>query len=273
MKSLIRKFTFPTIIMLWFVSATTQAQEFGFLDRSLDLDGYARPYQIYVPPNYDSSKKWPIILFLHGAGEQGWDGYKQSTVGLGYAVRRYAQNFPAIVIFPQARPPFGWMDEDTEFAMQTLAAAEKEFSTDEDRVYLTGLSNGGYGSWKLAYKYPDRFAAALVICGFLSDDERYNSDVPLPRFNPAIKTNNKNLHQALAERIQHLPVWIYHGDDDNVIDVDGSRKIYQELKNLGAPVKYTELPGFGHESWDVAYRSDSTMKWLFNQTRNIVSKN
>jgi predicted peptidase len=246
---------------------SSQAQETGFLERSLPLNGYDRPYQIYVPGNYDPNKKWPVILFLHGAGEQGWDGYSQTTVGLGTAIKRYTERYPAIVVFPQARPPLGWTEEDAEFAMRTLEDAEREYSTDKDRVYITGLSNGGYGAWRLAYKYPDRFAAALVICGFLSDDERYNSDVPFPRFNPAIKTDNIDLYNALAQKIKHMPIWIYHGDDDNVIDVDGSRNIYRALLGYSADVKYTELPGIGHNSWDIAYRSISTAKWLFEQSK------
>lgn len=259
--------TFACLWLIYQISIPVQAQQTGFLERSLPLNGYDRPYQVYVPPTYDESKEWPVILFLHGAGEQGWDGFTQTTVGLGSAVRSYGERYPAIIVFPQARPPLGWTEEDAEFAMRTLEAAEQEFSTDKNRVYITGLSNGGYGAWRLAYKYPDRFAAALVICGFLSDDERYYSDVPLDRFNPAIETKNKNLHGALAEKIKHLPVWIYHGDDDNVIDVDGSRKIFRELIVLGAPVKYSELEGYGHNSWDNAYRSAATAKWLFDQRK------
>lgn len=264
---MIKNLTSVYLAIFYFLTVPALAQETGFQQRNLELGGYDRYYQIFVPPNYDETKKWPIILFLHGAGEQGWDGYDQTTVGLGQAIRRNTENFPAIIIFPQSRPPLGWVDEDAEFAMRTLEAAEKEFSTDENRVYLTGLSNGGYGSWRLAYKYPERFAAALIVCGFLSDDERYYSDVPIPRFNPAIETTSKNLHEALAKKIAHLPVWIFHGDDDNVIDVDGSRKIYQELKLRGAPAKYTELPGFGHNTWDVAYRSEAPIKWLFEQKK------
>ena len=121
-------------------TANAQSQQTGFLNRSIDLDGSSHRYQIYIPEDYDSSQDWPVILFLHGAGERGDDGLKQSTVGLGNAIRQNPDRWPAITIFPQVPTGESWQGIAADVAMAALDATIENYSVDESRQYLTGLS-------------------------------------------------------------------------------------------------------------------------------------
>ncbi len=214
----------------------------GFLNRVYTRDNGTMPYVVYVPRDYTPSKKWPVILFLHGAGERGNDGLRQTQVGIGSAIRSYPERFPCIVVMPQCPADRWWRGEELEAAYQCLQQTMKEFSCDPKRVYLTGLSMGGFGSWELAAKYPDAFAAVIPICG---------------RGNPAD-----------AEKLKGVPIWVFHGDADNLVPPAFSREMVEALKKAGSTVvKYTELPGIGHNSWDPAYNSAEVIKWLLEQKR------
>jgi predicted peptidase len=137
----------------------------GFLNRTIALDGVSRRYQVYVPAEYSRASRWPVILFLHGSGERGTDGLLQTAVGLGEGIRRYAERWPAIVVFPQAPPGHRWHGKVAHLALATLDRTLREFSTDSNRVYLVGLSAGGNGVWNLSYRSPERFAALVAVCG------------------------------------------------------------------------------------------------------------
>ncbi|HEU0014232.1 MAG TPA: alpha/beta hydrolase-fold protein, partial [Longimicrobium sp.] len=145
--------------------ADAQRRETGFLFRTLALGDSTYRYQVYVPPEYTPRRRWPVILFLHGAGERGTDGLAQTQVGLPAAIRRGVERWPAIVVIPQARPEQSWTGEMERLALSALARTEREYHTDPARVYLTGLSMGGYGTWSIAARHPGRFAALLVVCG------------------------------------------------------------------------------------------------------------
>src|SRR6185503_11454303 len=129
----------------------SQGRETGFLNRTIKVDSETYKYQVYVPADYTRDKRWPVVLFLHGGGERGVDGLIQTEVGIGSAIRRFPQRYPAIVVMPQAKPDLGWVGPNAEMALKALEKAEGEFSTDKNRVYLTGLSMGGSGTWYLAY--------------------------------------------------------------------------------------------------------------------------
>jgi predicted peptidase len=235
-------------------------QETGFLDRTVTVDGTAYHYQIYVPANWNSGQKWPVILFLHGAGERGEDGLQQTQVGLGAAIRLHADRYPAIVVMPQCRSGVWWTDPKME--PQSLAAlqhAMKEFHGDPDRVYLTGLSMGGYGSWSLAEKYPDKWAAVVAICGGIrlppAAGQSWTPEAP-----------GVNSYGDAARKIgSKLPVWVFHGDADPAVPVEESRRMVEELKAIGSTVKYTEYEGVKHNSWDKAYAELDLPVWLFAQ--------
>lgn len=237
---------------------TPQLAPTGFLDRTIQVDGGVHRYQVYVPGSYDAKKRWPVILFLHGAGERGTDGLLQTEGGLGDAIRRSPDRYPAIVVFPQAPKNSAWRGASASVASAALDQSMAEFSTDPSRVYLTGLSMGGQGAWFLAFTQSDRFAAAVVICGFLAGAS------PFVPFLPAA---SGPLASVLARRLHKLPVWVYHGSVDPVVPITAAREIVDALRQLNAPVKYTELPGVGHNSWDAAYRSSEVSSWLFAQRK------
>src|SRR6266542_3250294 len=146
----------------------SQGIQTGFLDRSVTVGGVAYHYQVYVPASYSTPPRWPVILFLHGAGEKGGDGLLQTSNALGAAIRHDPSAYPAIVIFPQAPTDSSWVGMPSQIAMGALDQTIAEFRTDPDRIYLTGLSMGGNGTWHLAYRYPGRFAAIAPICGFVT---------------------------------------------------------------------------------------------------------
>ena len=235
--------------------AGSEGRETGFLDRSLTLDGETYRYQVYVPHGYSESTPWPTVLFLHGSGERGDDGMRQTQVGLPSAIRWSSELWPAIVVMPQAPADGNWQGLGGRIAMAALDQTLAEFRTDPDRVSLTGLSIGGQGTWYLAYQHPDRFAAIAPVCGFLVSDHHASF---LPESLP-------HPEETVAAKIAGLPTWVFHGDADNVIPVDAARRLVHALEAAGADVRYTELPGVGHNAWDAAYGSAELAEWLLTQ--------
>ena len=237
----------------------------GFLTRSL-LDGQdQRLYQVYVPSDYTPEKRWPVILFLHGAGEGGRDALLPTEYQLGSAIRRNAARYPALVVFPQVRTHAAWASADVLFALEVLSRAQRDFVTHVDRVYLTGVSSGGKAAWHALYRQPERFAAALIVCGLVRP--RLESGARVPDPDPVVPDGDGDPMERLARRLRTTPVWTFHGDDDPVFPVEDAREIMTALSRLGAPVRYTELAGFGHDVWDVAYYSEEVADWLFAQSR------
>lgn len=240
--------------------AFAQTNETGFLNRTVTVGDETYRYQVFVPANYTREQAWPVVLFLHGSGERGTDGLIQTEVGLGSAIRRFPARFPAIVVMPQALPNTRWAGPTADAALKALEQTEREFNTDPDRVYLTGLSMGGAGTWYLAYRNPDRFAALLVVCGRIRPTTAIPGNV--------VPAEDGEPFAALASRVKHLPIWITHGDADPTVPVEEARGIVAALKALDVPVNYTEMPGVGHNSWDATYRSAEIAAWLFTQRRS-----
>lgn len=222
--------------------------------------------QVYVPREYRRSTSWPIILALHGGGEYGRDGLAQTEGGLGRAIRRHADRYPGIVVLPQSPPGGtpGFQAIGERIALAALDRSMAEFNADASRVYLTGLSTGGNGAWYLAYHHADRFAALVVVCGFVGEFTGTTSGVHYPAIVPASVSDP---FTALAQRVSRLPIWIFHGDADPTVPVEVSRRMASALKAIGANVQYTELPGVGHNAWDPAYDRADLVTWLFNQQR------
>ncbi|MBI2073031.1 MAG: dienelactone hydrolase family protein [Gemmatimonadetes bacterium] len=238
-----------------------QPVQTGFLDRVITVAGQTYRYQVYVPARYSATEAWPVILFLHGAGERGSDGLLQTTVGLGPAIRRNATRYPAIVVFPQVPADSLWSGIPAQMALAALRQTMADFGTDPARLYLTGLSMGGRGTWYLAYRNPDLFAAVAPICGWV---------IPVPfdsRFDPVVPVDSGPALPALARRLQRVPIWIFHGEVDRVVPVAGSRDPAAALGAANADVRYTELLGVDHNAWDAAYGSDEFVRWLFAQRR------
>ena len=233
----------------------------GFLDRSIQVHGHLYPYSVYVPRMWTPERHWPVILFLHGSGERGTDGLRATQIGIGSAIRSDPSQVPAIVVFPQAPPGTRWLGEPAEAAMAALEATEREFGTDRERTYLTGLSMGGYGVWHLALAHPGRFAALVPVCGGLLPHETTNAVQRSP-----LTMNSENPYALVANVVGSTPVWIFHGDADPIVPVEESRQMTGALQQISKNVRYTEYAGVGHNSWERAYRQPDLWQWLFEQT-------
>jgi len=237
----------------------------GFLDRTIVLQGTTYKYQVFVPEDWTTHEKWPVILFLHGSGERGEDGMDQTDVGIGTAIRSDRGHFHAIVVMPQCRKNSWWTQPPMDdMAMATLQAATKEFHGDPQRTYLTGISMGGYGSWHLAAKYPNTFAALVVVCGGVHPpDATLKMHPELVKFSPP---DGPKAYAETAARVGKMPVWIFHGADDNIVPVAESQKMADAMKAVGAEVHYTEYPAVKHVSWDKAYDEPKLYPWLYSKT-------
>lgn len=243
--------------------STMRAEEGGqFVKRTIVVDGAARTYQVFVPTHRTANQDAPVVLFLHGSGERGSGGESQLKAGLGPYVQAHADDFPAIVVFPQVEENGEWMGANVDMALAATEAATKEFNGDPKRTYLTGLSMGGYGTWEIALAAPTRFAALVPICGALlpPNDERalYVTGV----------ADATDPYAALAAKLGQVPVWIFHGAKDDAVSPADDRKTFAAFTAAGADVQYTEFPDTGHNSWDATYRLDAMWQWLFAQRKH-----
>jgi predicted peptidase len=253
------------------IPAHAKNHETGFLDRSITVQGTTYKYQVFVPDTWTPHQQWPVILFLHGAGERGDDGLQQTDVGIGTAIRSDRSVIPAIVVMPQCRPGVWWMQPPMDdLAIASLNAAIKEFHGDIRRTYLTGLSMGGYGTWYLAEKYPGRFAALIVICGGIRPPAATLKAHPeLAKWTPA---DDPKSYADAAAKVGNTPVWIFHGADDDIVPVTESQRMYAAMKAIGGDVHYTEFPGIRHDSWDKAYDEPKLFPWLFSKSLAVDAK-
>lgn len=216
------------------------------------------PYRLLAPARPLPGRRYPLVLFLHGAGERGDDNRAQLAYLPAWLAEPAArESFPCYVLAPQCRAGKKWVEVDWSAPESTpqrpapspdllgaIAALEETLAreaVDPDRIYLTGLSMGGYGAWDMAARLPDRFAALLPVCG--GGDE------------------------ATAAKIVGLPVWCFHGDADTAVPVGRSRAMIQALRAAGGDPRYSELAGVGHDAWTPAYRDRAVLEWLFEQRR------
>jgi predicted peptidase len=259
-----------TILLALFAALTgtpaaRAGQETGFLDRAVTVDGIEYRYAVYVPRDWSPTKHWPVILALHGGGTYGTNGLWPTEGALAKAIRIYPDRFPAIVVFPHGHPDGkGWQGPNGNAALDELSAAIAEFHGDPSRLYLTGASAGGNGAWWLAYHHPDRFAAALIVCGWVTRFTGRQSGIDYP---PIAASTSTDAYAAVAKGVGDLPVWLVHGDADKTVSVEESRHMFAALKANGNDVHLIELPGVDHPAWDPAYQNLDIATWLFAQRR------
>jgi predicted peptidase len=255
-----RPFLVLGLLVLPFIAS---AEETGFLHREVQVDAATYKYQVYVPSSFTKSKQWPVIFFLHGAGERGGDGERQTELGLPARLREM-KDFPAVVVMPQCAEGAWWGDPEME--KQAFAALEKsisEFNGDPERLYLTGLSMGGYGTWAFGYKYPERFAALVPVCGGVVANRRF---IMPPPWHP-LSIAPGDPYGETASRLTKVPIWVFHGDADPRVPVTESRKLTEAIKARGGNVRYTEYPGVAHNAWDRAYWEEELLPWLLAQRK------
>lgn len=242
------------------MTAMTMAKG-AFAERIVTVRGVPHAYRVWVPAGYTAERRWPAILFLHGSGERGSDGVKQTLVGLGPPLADGSLDLRAIVVFPQCPEAGHWVGPAREIAIAALDETEREFSIDPRRVSLTGLSMGGAGVWVLAAEHPERWSAAAPVCGWVVRPAALTSipDNKLPWLG-----EGDARPPEVARRLDSLPLWILHGSADTVVPVSESRRM---ASLLGAHAAYTEFAGVGHNAWDLAYRTTGVAAWLVRQRR------
>ena len=223
-----------------------------------DADGKVLKYRLLKPKNRESDKKYPLVVFLHGAGERGDDNAAQLVHGMAdFCKADRRERYPCYIIAPQCPTGQKWADVDwsadsvtfpdriSDSLALTFAVVDamlKDAPIDRDRIYITGLSMGGYGTWDALARRPDFFAAAMPICG--GGDPK------------------------TVAKFKHVPISCFHGSADGAVPVEQSRGMIKALKAAGGHPKYTEYEGVGHNSWARTYANDATYQWLFAQRRS-----
>lgn len=249
------------VLLLGGCMSTPTRSTGSFVERNLEIAGETRRYQVFVPASAAGGRTPPVIVFLHGSGERGSDGAKQTLVGIGPYLRAHQDRFPAIVVFPQAPDETEWAG-NADLVFATLDAATREFNGDPDRTYLTGLSMGGYGTWDMAMRAPGRFAALAPVCGGVVHPRR-------PSMGVSGIAGAANPYAAVAARLKDTPVWQFHGALDDVVSPDYSRQMDAALQAAGArDARLTIFPDANHNSWDATYsQTPELWTWLFAQKR------
>ena len=260
----------PLLLIVLLLSGLVSYAQGDFEKRDFATkNGHTLPYRILFPKNYDQpavgkKSNYPIVLVLHGSGERGTDNEKQLTHGSKLFLAEDSRtNFPAFVVFPQCPEDMAWSSirlnrtkmpvefesgyADTltwtlQACYDLIAQLQKEERVDKNRIYITGLSMGGFGTFEAIARKPKLFAAALPICG--GGDTTY-----------------------CANYARRLPIWVFHGAVDAVVPPDLSRQMVAKLKTLGANVTYTEYPGVNHNSWDNAFAEPQFLPWMFAQDK------
>ena len=215
----------------------------GVIEQKISLD-----YLAYVPDEaaQDPGKKWPTLIFLHGSGERGtnvWDVTKHGPP----KIVKDKKDFGFIVISPQCPPGQSW---NSEAVVVLVKSVEQLYPIDPDRVYLTGLSMGGFGTWSTALTHPELFAAAVPICG------GGNPGVLLHFGQP-----------AKLEALKRLPIWAFHGVKDPTVPVAESQKMVKAVQDIGGNAKLTTYPEAQHDSWTETYANPELYRWLLEHDR------
>lgn len=238
---------------------TSMAADFHdlYAAREFKSAGAVLRYRLMSPPRQEAGKKYPLVLFYHGAGERGADNTKQLIHGMAdFASQQNRTKYPCFVLAPQCPNGQQWVDTPWTLPAHTMPAEpapalklsldlvdalEKELPIDSTRIYVTGLSMGGFGVWDAIQRQPTRFAAAAPVCG--------GGDT------------------ALAKSIAAVPLWAFHGDQDTVVKPSRSQDMVEALKAAGGSPRLTLYPGVGHNSWAPTYRNPEFYAWLFQQQK------
>lgn len=201
---------------------------------TLELD-----YWLYLPKNYYDQQKWPLLVFLHGAGERGQDLNRLKIHGPIMLVEQ-GKDLPFIIVAPQC-PADQWWPYRVEHISAVIDEIVEKYPVDTKRIYMTGLSMGGYGTWATATRYPDRFAAIAPICG--------GGEV------------------LLANLLKAVPIWAFHGDKDTIVPLSESQRMVDAVNNAGGNAKLTIYPGVNHNSWTQTYNNDALYEWFLSHSR------
>ncbi len=244
---------------------TSDAPTTGFLARTLSLGNHEFRYVVYVPRDWTPTRAWPAILFLHGKGECGSDGWRELHAGLGQAILNAPQDWPFVVIFPQ-KPSEDLEWENYDDAVMAICEHEcASWNVDRDRLHLTGLSQGGHGSWTLGAKHAGMWASVVPICAYpMSPSGGWPSFDPKTSWSDPKRTSAID---AIARALRETPVRIFHGADDPGVPPSLSSECFDALRKVGGKVALTIYPGLQHNVWDRAYGEEKLGEWMLAQKR------
>jgi predicted peptidase len=222
-----------------------------------DAVGAKLPYLLLKPGQYDPAKTYPLVMFYHGAGERGDDNKSQWKNGIEvFQTPENREKYPCFIIAPQCPKDKQWVNvpwgdesevqpaepsEQLRLSLEILESVRKEFPIDANRLYVMGLSMGGFATWDVITRHPKLFAAAVPICG--GGDEK------------------------MAVKIKDLPIWAFHGGADPVVKTLRTRNMIAAIKEAGGNPKYTEYPGVGHDSWTRSFHDPQLLAWIFEQKK------
>jgi predicted peptidase len=244
MKAILKKLAIVVAVILIICCFTGKAFSMQSLQHEKEFKGQtALKYLLYFPKAYDANSQMPLLIFLHGAGERGDDLNRLKVHGIPKMLES-RDDFPFIVISPQC-PEKGWWTDYTQTLKSLIDSIVKEYKVDKSRIYITGLSMGGFGTWNMIARYPDFFAAAAPVCG--------GGDVFFAKY---IKT----------------PVWAFHGAKDDVVPMVRSQEMVDVLKTNGIEVEFTIYPDLNHNSWDAAYATEALYEWFLKHKKDDSKK-
>jgi len=227
----------------------------GFVEKAhTNALGETMRYLLFVPEGSDRSKSYPLVLWLHGGGSRGNDLKlllaHGNVHGIGFLARVDNQvRYPSYILAPQCPTNRFWGDSESnhpttemKLVLEILEKVRREYRVDSSRIYVMGMSLGGYGTWDIITRSPTTFAAAVPICG------------------------GGEVSKALL--IAKTPIWAFHGDEDDMVNVSESRRMVEAIKKAGGQPRYTEYKGVGHDSWVQAFKEPDFLSWIFAQTRS-----
>jgi predicted peptidase len=262
MKAMIKFSWGPVLASIWLMLAWVAAAQESATNESYatriytNAAGKTLPYRLLVPKDYQAAQKYPLVIFFHGAGERGTDNQRHMVHGTKlYLTPENRAQFPCFVFAPQCPNNQQWVDmpwgaaagtrpeqpsASMSLALEVIDALLKEFSVDTNRLYVTGLSMGGYGTWDCITRFPGRFAAGAPVCG--GGDEK-----------------------TITPAVARVPVWAFHSADDTTVKVTRTRNMIEAMLSAGGSPKYFEYNGLGHDSWTKAYAEPELLPWMFAQ--------
>jgi predicted peptidase len=240
------------------IEASPEALAAFSAETYVNVDNDTLLYRLLEPEHKCFLKKYPLVIFLHGSGERGNDNERQLIWGAGAFLREESrEDYPCYVIAPQCPSEKRWLEkhwalethimpeapsETMALVMELIDKAIDEYPINERRIYIAGLSMGGYGTWDLISRLPEKFAAAVPVCGGADETQAY--------------------------KLVDMPIWVFHGADDTTVPTFRSQHMVKAIKDAGGEkIKYTEYPGVGHGSWKPAFADPELIKWMFTQKK------
>jgi predicted peptidase len=240
--------------------------EVDYPSRTVTVNGVEYRYRVFVPKDRIEGQKLPVMLYLHGSNRRGSDNQAQ-LADIEENIRGFPGNWQFIVVAPQCREDTFWAGPMMDQAVAALDQTVREFSGDENRLYLAGYSMGGFGVWQTAITYPEKFAALVPVAGGVEPNGDV-SDEDRALLSPQVTAaaSAADTYRAYAVALKSIPIWIVHGEKDEAVPVDGARKMAEALRTAGDQnVTYRELQGVGHGSVVQAFSDPKLFEWLAKQ--------